>query len=70
LLPADDAISAAIIPPPIVRAIPATQPEAIAEEAATEVVAVTAVAEAINAAFRRTFDHHPQQSLLDSFQFV
>jgi hypothetical protein len=53
LLPADDAISAAIIPPPIVRAIPATQPEAIAE-AATEVVAVTAVAEAINAAFRRT----------------
>jgi hypothetical protein len=52
LLPADDAISAAIIPPPIVRAIPATQPEAIAEEAATEVVA--AVAEAINAAFRRT----------------
>jgi len=54
LLAADDAISAAITPPPIVRAIPATQPEAIAEEAATEVVAVTAVAEAINAAFRRT----------------
>jgi len=43
-----------MIPPPIVRAIPATQPEAIAEEAATEVVAVTAVAEAINPAFRRT----------------
>jgi hypothetical protein len=45
--------SAATTPRQIAQAIPATQAEAIAEEAATEVVAVTAVAavaEAINAA--------------------
>ena len=53
--------SAATTPRQIVQAIRATQAEATAEEALTE------VAEAINAARRRTRSNLPQEKLLDSF---